>query len=126
MKIQLCKKYCNNFFLITPGTNINAALLSAAQLLNPSSHSSSSTGLAPSSHHVPMIIFLTDGEATIGETEPDVILRNAQNALGLASLFGLAFGDDADFPMLRRLALENRGVARMVSGLLRVCLYKKS
>ncbi|KAL1250048.1 hypothetical protein QQF64_021053, partial [Cirrhinus molitorella] len=95
-------------------TNINAALLSAAQLLNPFSHSSSSTGHAPSSHRVPMIIFLTDGEATIGETEPDVILRNAQNALGLASLFGLAFGDDADFPMLRRLALENRGVARMV------------
>ncbi|XP_073679603.1 inter-alpha-trypsin inhibitor heavy chain H6 isoform X1 [Garra rufa] len=95
-------------------TNINAALLSAAQLLNPSSHSSSSTGHAPSSHRVPMIIFLTDGEATIGETEPDAILRNAQNALGLASLFGLAFGDDADFPMLRRLALENRGVARMV------------
>uniref|UniRef100_A0A8C1CUS3 Inter-alpha-trypsin inhibitor heavy chain family member 6 n=1 Tax=Cyprinus carpio carpio TaxID=630221 RepID=A0A8C1CUS3_CYPCA len=95
-------------------TNINAALLSAAQLLNPSSHSSSSTGRASSSHRVPMIIFLTDGEATIGETEPDVILRNAQNALGLASLFGLAFGDDADFPMLRRLAMENRGVARMV------------
>uniref|UniRef100_A0A672LP23 Inter-alpha-trypsin inhibitor heavy chain H6-like n=1 Tax=Sinocyclocheilus grahami TaxID=75366 RepID=A0A672LP23_SINGR len=95
-------------------TNINAALLSAAQLLNPSSHSSSSSGHAPSSHRVPMIIFLTDGEATTGETEPDVILRNAQNALGLASLFGLAFGDDADFPMLRRLALENRGVARMV------------
>ncbi|KAI2649708.1 Inter-alpha-trypsin inhibitor heavy chain H6 [Labeo rohita] len=45
-------------------TNINAALLSAAQLLNPSSHSSSST--ATSSHRVPMIIFLTDGEATIG------------------------------------------------------------
>lgn len=61
-----------------------------------------------------MIIFLTDGEATIGETEPDVILHNAQNALGSSSLFGLAFGDDADFPMLRRLALENRGVARMV------------
>uniref|UniRef100_A0A8C1MEY5 Inter-alpha-trypsin inhibitor heavy chain family member 6 n=1 Tax=Cyprinus carpio TaxID=7962 RepID=A0A8C1MEY5_CYPCA len=95
-------------------TNINAALLSAAQLLNPSSHSSSSSGHAPSSHRVPMIIFLTDGEATIGETEPDVILRNAQNALGLTSLFGLAFGDDADFPMMRRLALENRGVARMV------------
>ncbi|KAG1961537.1 inter-alpha-trypsin inhibitor heavy chain H6 [Pimephales promelas] len=91
-------------------TNINSALLSAAQLLNPSL----TNGKAPSSHRVPMIIFLTDGEATIGETEPDVILRNAQNALGLASLFGLAFGDDADFPMLRKLALENRGVARMV------------
>lgn len=62
-----------------------------------------------------MVIFLTDGEATIGETETDVILHNAQKSLGLVSLFGLAFGDDADFPMLRRLALENRGVARMVS-----------
>lgn len=100
----------SSFFLFKLGTNINAALLSAAQLLNPSSHS----GQAPSSHRVPMIIFLTDGEATIGETEPDVILHNAQNALGSSSLFGLAFGDDADFPMLRRLALENRGVARMV------------
>ncbi|XP_051517071.1 inter-alpha-trypsin inhibitor heavy chain H6-like isoform X3 [Myxocyprinus asiaticus] len=95
-------------------TNINAALLSAAQLLNPSSHLSSLTGHAPTSHRVPMIIFLTDGEATIGVTEPDVILSNAQKALGLASLFGLAFGDDADFPLLRRLAMENRGVARMV------------
>ncbi|XP_051947822.1 inter-alpha-trypsin inhibitor heavy chain H6 isoform X2 [Xyrauchen texanus] len=95
-------------------TNINAALLSAAQLLNPSSHLSSLTGHAPTSNRVPMIIFLTDGEATIGVTEPDVILSNAQKALGLASLFGLAFGDDADFPLLRRLALENRGVSRMV------------
>ncbi|XP_056304769.1 inter-alpha-trypsin inhibitor heavy chain H6 isoform X2 [Danio aesculapii] len=95
-------------------TNINAALLSAAKLLNPSTRSSSHTGRAPSSHRVPMIIFLTDGEATIGETETDVILHNAQKSLGLVSLFGLAFGDDADFPMLRRLALENRGVARMV------------
>uniref|UniRef100_A0A672LS95 Inter-alpha-trypsin inhibitor heavy chain H6-like n=1 Tax=Sinocyclocheilus grahami TaxID=75366 RepID=A0A672LS95_SINGR len=110
--VRDAKEFVRKIF--AEGTNINAALLSAAQLLNPSSHSSSSSGHAPSSHRVPMIIFLTDGEATTGETEPDVILRNAQNALGLASLFGLAFGDDADFPMLRRLALENRGVARMV------------
>uniref|UniRef100_A0A4W4HP70 Inter-alpha-trypsin inhibitor heavy chain family member 6 n=1 Tax=Electrophorus electricus TaxID=8005 RepID=A0A4W4HP70_ELEEL len=72
------------------------------------------------SHHslsprrVPMIIFLTDGEATIGVTAQDAILHNAQSALGSVSLFGLAFGDDADFPLLKRLALENRGIARMV------------
>ncbi|XP_030623543.1 inter-alpha-trypsin inhibitor heavy chain H6 [Chanos chanos] len=93
-------------------TNINAALLSAAQLVNPSS--SSSTKRNTATRRVPMIIFLTDGEATIGVTTGDIILRNAKNALGSASLFGLAFGDDADFPLLRRLALENRGVARMV------------
>uniref|UniRef100_A0A8C1CKI2 Inter-alpha-trypsin inhibitor heavy chain family member 6 n=1 Tax=Cyprinus carpio carpio TaxID=630221 RepID=A0A8C1CKI2_CYPCA len=75
--VRDAKEFVRKIF--AEGTNINAALLSAAQLLNPSSHSSSSSGHAPSSHRVPMIIFLTDGEATIGETEPDVILRNAQN-----------------------------------------------
>ncbi|XP_072553342.1 inter-alpha-trypsin inhibitor heavy chain H6 [Salminus brasiliensis] len=89
-------------------TNINAAILSAAQLVNPSS----SSPLSP--RHVPMIIFLTDGEATIGVTAQDLILHNAQSALGSVSLFCLAFGDDADFPLLKRLSLENRGIARMV------------
>uniref|UniRef100_A0A674BCJ8 Inter-alpha-trypsin inhibitor heavy chain H6-like n=1 Tax=Salmo trutta TaxID=8032 RepID=A0A674BCJ8_SALTR len=88
-------------------TNINAALLSAAQLVNPPSSSGGT-------RRVPLIIFLTDGEATIGVTSGDFILSNAKSALGATSLFGLAFGDDADFPLLRRLALDNRGVARMV------------
>ncbi|KAM4563619.1 inter-alpha-trypsin inhibitor heavy chain H6 [Odontesthes bonariensis] len=92
-------------------TNINAALLSAAQLVNPSSAGSSSR---LTSHRVPLVIFLTDGEATIGVTSSDNILNNAKRALGSATLFGLAFGDDADFLLLKRLALENRGVARMV------------
>ncbi|XP_054912767.1 inter-alpha-trypsin inhibitor heavy chain H5 isoform X2 [Poeciliopsis prolifica] len=92
-------------------TNINAALLSAAQLVNPSS-SGSSSHLA--SHRVPLVIFLTDGEATTGVTSGDTILNNAKKALGSVTLFGIAFGDDADFLLLRRLALENRGVARMV------------
>lgn len=111
--VREAKEFVRN--IIADGwTNINAALLSAARLLNPTSPSFSPTDHVSSSHRVPMIIFLTDGEATIGVTEPDVILQNAQNALGLASLFGLAFGDDADFPLLRRLAMENRGMARMV------------
>ncbi|KAM3872133.1 inter-alpha-trypsin inhibitor heavy chain H6, partial [Diretmus argenteus] len=92
-------------------TNINAALLSAAQLVNPSPSGSSKR---PSVRRVPLVIFLTDGEATIGVTAGDTILSNAKKALGSASLFGLAFGDDADFPLLKRLALDNRGVARMV------------
>ncbi|XP_070824912.1 inter-alpha-trypsin inhibitor heavy chain H6 [Chaetodon trifascialis] len=92
-------------------TNINAALISAAQLVNPPS-SASSKLLSP--RRVPLVIFLTDGEATIGVTAGDTILTNAKKALGSASLFGLAFGDDADFLLLKRLALDNRGVARMV------------
>lgn len=93
------------------GTNINAALLSAAQLVNPPSPGSS---IHLSSRRVPLVILLTDGEATIGVTAGDTILSNAKKALGAASLFGLAFGDDADFLLLKRLALDNRGIARMV------------
>uniref|UniRef100_G3PBV3 Inter-alpha-trypsin inhibitor heavy chain family member 6 n=1 Tax=Gasterosteus aculeatus aculeatus TaxID=481459 RepID=G3PBV3_GASAC len=92
-------------------TNINAALLSAALLVNPPSSASPNHLPSP---RVPLVIFLTDGEATIGVTAGDTILSNAKKALGSSSLFGLAFGDDADFLLLKRLALDNRGVARMV------------
>lgn len=64
---------------------------------------------------IPLIIFLTDGEPTSGVTAGNRILSNAQQALkGTISLFGLAFGDDADYGLLRRLSLENRGVARRI------------
>ncbi|XP_048873503.1 inter-alpha-trypsin inhibitor heavy chain H6 isoform X2 [Brienomyrus brachyistius] len=87
-------------------TDINSALLSAGQLVKSTTQNST--------RRIPLVIFLTDGEATTGVTSSEIILRNARKALGSASLFGLAFGDDADFALLRRLALENRGVARMV------------
>ncbi|KAJ8257260.1 hypothetical protein GJAV_G00183680 [Gymnothorax javanicus] len=93
-------------------TNINSALLTAAQLVSPSSPHAGQQGSGVK--RVPLVIFLTDGEATTGVTSSENILRNARKALDGASLFGLAFGDDADLPLLRRLALENRGVARTV------------
>uniref|UniRef100_A0A8C3A1F4 Inter-alpha-trypsin inhibitor heavy chain family member 6 n=1 Tax=Cyclopterus lumpus TaxID=8103 RepID=A0A8C3A1F4_CYCLU len=96
--------------IIAEGCELKS-LLSAAQLVNPPS-SVSTNHL--SSRRVPLVIFLTDGEATIGVTAGDTILSNAKKALGSSSLFGLAFGDDADFLLLKRLSLDNRGVARMV------------
>uniref|UniRef100_A0A669ESK3 Inter-alpha-trypsin inhibitor heavy chain family member 6 n=1 Tax=Oreochromis niloticus TaxID=8128 RepID=A0A669ESK3_ORENI len=111
VKLVLSTVILSFFHSFVSGTNINAALLSAAQLVNPPS---SGPSRRTSSHRVPLVIFLTDGEATIGVTSSETILSNAKKALGSASLFGLAFGDDADFLLLKRLALENRGVARMV------------
>uniref|UniRef100_A0A8D2CTS8 Inter-alpha-trypsin inhibitor heavy chain family member 6 n=1 Tax=Sciurus vulgaris TaxID=55149 RepID=A0A8D2CTS8_SCIVU len=93
-------------------TDINAALLAAASVLN---HSNQEPGKGPIVGRIPLIIFLTDGEPTAGITTPSVILSNIRQALGhRVSLFSLAFGDDADFPLLRRLSLENRGVARRI------------
>ncbi|XP_040857387.1 inter-alpha-trypsin inhibitor heavy chain H6 [Ochotona curzoniae] len=93
-------------------TDINAALLEAASVLN---HSSQEPGRGPSVGRIPLIIFLTDGEPTAGVTTPGKILSNVRQALDhRVALFSLAFGDDADFPLLRRLSLENRGIARRI------------
>ncbi|XP_042540839.1 LOW QUALITY PROTEIN: inter-alpha-trypsin inhibitor heavy chain H6 [Dipodomys spectabilis] len=93
-------------------TDINAALLAAASVLN---HSNQEPGKGPSVGRIPLIMFLTDGEPTAGVTTPSVILSNVRQALGhRVALFSLAFGDDADFPLLRRLSLENRGAARRI------------
>ncbi|XP_015278975.1 PREDICTED: inter-alpha-trypsin inhibitor heavy chain H6 [Gekko japonicus] len=93
-------------------TDINAALLAAASVFN---RSSSMAGKGITEQRIPLIIFLTDGEPTSGVTAGSRILAHAQQALrGTVSLFGLAFGDDADYGLLRRLSLENRGVARRI------------
>ncbi|EPQ04400.1 Inter-alpha-trypsin inhibitor heavy chain H5-like protein [Myotis brandtii] len=93
-------------------TDINTALLAAASVLN---HSNQEPGRGSSVGRIPLIIFLTDGEPTAGVTTPNVILSNVRQALdNRVALFSLAFGDDADFPLLRRLSLENRGAARRI------------
>lgn len=94
------------------GTDINAALLAAASVLN---HSNQEPGKGHGVGQIPLIMFLTDGEPTAGVTTPSAILSNIRQALGhRVSLFSLAFGDDADFSLLRRLSLENRGEARRI------------
>lgn len=78
-------------------------------------HSNQEPGRASSVGRIPLIIFLTDGEPTAGVTTPSVILSNVLQALDNGvSFFSLAFGVDADFPLLHRLSLENRGAARHI------------
>ncbi|KAM4697127.1 inter-alpha-trypsin inhibitor heavy chain H6 [Rhinophrynus dorsalis] len=93
-------------------TDINAALLAAASIFNQTSHKVEKSA---ASQKIPLIIFLTDGEATSGVTSTGRILTNAHKAMrGTISLFCLAFGEDADYNLMRRLSLENRGIARRI------------
>ncbi|XP_041429103.1 inter-alpha-trypsin inhibitor heavy chain H6 [Xenopus laevis] len=90
-------------------TDINAALLAAASIFNQTSHK------PEKEKKIPLIIFLTDGEATSGVLASSRILSNAQKAMeGKISLFCLAFGEDADYNLMKRLSLENRGIARRI------------
>ncbi|KAF4533381.1 hypothetical protein B566_EDAN002783, partial [Ephemera danica] len=67
-----------------------------------------------------LVVLLTDGETTVGESEPARILqavraanRNSNNTRQIP-VYSLAFGVEADFPFLRRLSAENFGSSRRI------------
>ena len=88
-------------------TNINGALLVA---LNNTQSVSTRVRLTP------MIIFLTDGEATVGVTDNNDILTNLRkaNSDGVVSIFSLAFGTGADFKFLTKVSTQHRGFSRKI------------
>ncbi|PNF26797.1 hypothetical protein B7P43_G17389 [Cryptotermes secundus] len=64
----------------------------------------------------PIVVFLTDGEPTVGEVRPNRIQAAVRelNSEPEASIFSLALGDDADFGFLKKLSLRNSGFARKI------------
>lgn len=87
------------------GTNINDALLEALKL------SAGGDSLRPY-----MIAFLTDGQPTIGVTDPKRIIGNVKDAnTGRVRLFVFGVGHDVNTQLLDRLAEENRGARQYVT-----------
>ncbi|XP_045761360.1 inter-alpha-trypsin inhibitor heavy chain H4-like isoform X4 [Maniola jurtina] len=65
----------------------------------------------------PIVIFLTDGDPTVGETSTARILSfitEKNSGDKRASLYSLAFGEDADRAFLRKLSLRNEGFMRHI------------
>ncbi|XP_065789572.1 inter-alpha-trypsin inhibitor heavy chain H4 isoform X2 [Muntiacus reevesi] len=92
------------------GTNINDAMLMAVQLLEKANREE----LLPAGS-VTLIILLTDGDPTAGETNPSKIQKNVRKAInGQHSLFCLGFGFDVSYSFLEKMALENGGLARRI------------
>jgi Ca-activated chloride channel family protein len=62
-----------------------------------------------------LVVFLTDGRPTIGETETDAIAKAAAGGNdGKARLFVFGVGDEVNAVLLDRLSAENGGVCRYV------------
>ena len=63
-----------------------------------------------------MIVFLTDGEPTVGETSSEKIRENVKRANSELKIpiFGLAFGDGADFNLIKDISDENYGFAQKI------------
>ncbi|XP_009889590.1 PREDICTED: inter-alpha-trypsin inhibitor heavy chain H4 [Charadrius vociferus] len=89
------------------GTDINRALLAAVSMLDKAKRLPERT--------VSMIILLTDGQPTSGESNVEVIQENIQKAVnGKYALFCLGFGFDVSYKFLEKMALSNGGIARRI------------
>lgn len=83
------------------GTNISDALEEALRV-------DSASG------RLPLVLFITDGEPTVGERDPAAIAANAATQRGDARVFTFGLGADVNVPLIERLALEGRGTAQFV------------
>ncbi len=87
----------------TGGTAINEAMLTALGMR------SSDTGRTFT------IVFFTDGQPTIGETNPEKILKNiAGKNSGNTRIFTFGVGDDVNAAMLDQMADQSRAVSTYV------------
>lgn len=63
---------------------------------------------------MPVVLFVTDGEPTVGERSPARIAEEASRDRGRARLFTFGVGADVNVTLLEQLALEGRGTAQFV------------
>ncbi len=80
------------------GTNIAGALDAAL-------------GARSSRGRIPLVLMLTDGAPTVGETEPSAIASRAADLRGRARVFTFGLGADVNAALLEQLALQGRGTA---------------
>jgi Ca-activated chloride channel homolog len=83
------------------GTNIQGALEEALSADTPEGR-------------LPLVLFLTDGAPTVGETRPDAIVQRAGDLRRQRRLFTFGIGADVNASLLEQLALQGRGTATFV------------
>lgn len=66
------------------------------------------------SGRLPIILFLTDGQPTVGERDASIIAANVARQRGSRRLFTFGVGADLNVSLIEQLALEGRGTASFV------------
>ena len=82
-------------------TNISGALSAALE------------GDTPSGR-LGLVLFVTDGEPTVGERNPEAIAARVNRLRGDRRIFSFGVGADLNAALVERLALEGRGTAQFV------------
>ncbi len=86
----------------TGGTNINDSLIASLKLFD--------KGDRPK-----MLVFMTDGLPTVGETNVEKIITNLKNAKNVdVRIFPFGFGYDVNTTLLDRIGSENSGISDYV------------
>ncbi|KAG7225534.1 hypothetical protein INR49_004940 [Caranx melampygus] len=109
LSIRDAKKF---IFTLMPtgGTNIDDAIQTGSSLLR-----RYLSGPDASPNSVSLIIFLTDGRPTVGEIQSTAILGNTRSAVEEKfCIFTIGIGNDVDYRLLERMALENCGMMRRI------------
>ena len=83
------------------GTNIQGALEEALAADTPEGR-------------LPLVLFLTDGAPTVGETRPDAIVQRVADLRRQRRLFTFGIGADVNAALLEQLAMQGRGTATFV------------
>ncbi|XP_007950264.1 inter-alpha-trypsin inhibitor heavy chain H1 [Orycteropus afer afer] len=97
-------------FSVAGATNLNGGLLQGIEILNRAQES-----FPAHSNHASILIMLTDGEPTEGETNHYQIRENIRNAIrGRFPLYNLGFGNKVDFNFLEAMSMENNGRAQRI------------
>ncbi|CAL8328210.1 unnamed protein product [Boreogadus saida] len=92
------------------GTNIDEAMQTGSVLLR-----DFLAGPDASQNSVSLVIFLTDGRPTVGVVKSNAILGNARKAVQEKfCVFTIGLGNDVDYRLLERMALENCGMMRRI------------
>jgi len=66
------------------------------------------------SGRLPIVLFLTDGQPTVGERNASVIASSVAKQRGIRRLFTFGVGADLNVSLIEQLALEGRGTASFV------------
>ena len=92
-------------------TNISGALDAA---LRAPARTDEGWSRSDSEQRLPLVLFLTDGEPTVGERDPARIAARAADRRGRARIFTFGVGSDVHAGLLEQLAVEGRGTAHFV------------
>ncbi|HEY7860383.1 MAG TPA: VIT domain-containing protein [Gemmatimonadaceae bacterium] len=99
------------------GTNIDGALelaLTAPRVREDDNDEYAAPATRQITGRLPLVLFITDGEPTVGERDPAAIAAHAARLRGSQRVFTFGLGADVNAQLIEQLALEGHGTAQFV------------